>query len=122
MSRRANDVHRRLDALRAAVELLMNEGYEPAYVGVAGASGPFAEPERRGSGGTHETKPRSDNEPDDDTDLAASSEESHGHISGPVRPVPRGSKRITSRSSASPGPSSANEYASIPGSPGPPWR
>ncbi|NGN95097.1 sigma-70 family RNA polymerase sigma factor [Nocardioides sp. KC13] len=75
MSRRANDVHRRLDALRAAVALLMNEGYEPAYAGVAGASGPFAEPERRGSGGGHETHPRSDNEPDDDTELAASSEE-----------------------------------------------
>lgn len=76
MSRRANDVHRRLDALRAAVELLMNEGYEPAYAGVAGASGPLAEPERRGSGGTHESKPHSDNEPEDDTELAASSEES----------------------------------------------
>ena len=76
MSRRANDVHRRLDALRAAVELLMNEGYEPAYAGVAGASGPLAEPERRGSGGTHESKPRSDNEPDDDAELATSSEES----------------------------------------------
>jgi RNA polymerase sigma-70 factor (ECF subfamily) len=76
MSRRANDVHRRLDALRAAVMLLMNEGYEPAYAGVAGASGPLAEPERGGSGGTHESKPRSDNEPDDDAELATSSEES----------------------------------------------
>ncbi|GGR60544.1 RNA polymerase sigma-70 factor (ECF subfamily) [Nocardioides luteus] len=77
MSRRANDVQRRLDALRAAVvDILLNEGYEPAYAGVAGASGPFAEPQPRGSGGAHETKPHSDNEPDDDTDLAASSEES----------------------------------------------
>ncbi|MGH3352357.1 MAG: sigma-70 family RNA polymerase sigma factor [Nocardioides sp.] len=80
MSRRANDVQRRLDALRAAVvdavELLLNEGYEPAYAGVAGGSGPLAEPERRGSGGTHEIRPGSGNEPEDDTELAASSEES----------------------------------------------
>ncbi|MFD4326098.1 sigma-70 family RNA polymerase sigma factor [Nocardioides sp. NPDC058538] len=65
-----------MDALRAAVELLMNEGYEPAYAGVAGASGPLAEPERGGSGGTHEPKPHPDNEPDDDAELATSSEES----------------------------------------------
>ncbi|MEU6136731.1 sigma-70 family RNA polymerase sigma factor [Nocardioides sp. NPDC047086] len=65
-----------MDALRAAVELLMNEGYEPAYAGMAGASGPLAEPERHGSGGTHDSTPHSDHEPDDDTGLAASSEES----------------------------------------------
>ncbi|WP_246088276.1 sigma-70 family RNA polymerase sigma factor [Nocardioides albertanoniae] len=59
-----------------AVELLANEGYEPAYAGVAGASGPFAEPDRRGSGGTHDIKPDSEHDPDDDTELAASSEES----------------------------------------------
>ena len=83
MSRRVNDVQRRLDALRAAVAdavgLLMNEGYEPAYAGVAGSSGPFAEPDRRGSGGTHDIKPDSENEPDDDTELAASSEETEAN-------------------------------------------
>ena len=80
MSRRTNDVQRRFDALRAAVvdavELLMNEGYEPGYGRVAGPSGPFAASDRHGSGDTRETRPGSDRGPEDDTDLAASSEES----------------------------------------------
>ncbi|MBO0842282.1 MAG: sigma-70 family RNA polymerase sigma factor [Nocardioides sp.] len=84
MTRRANDVDRRFAALRAAVMeasqelagLLMNEGYEAAYAGVARPDGYGSGPDLASTGTPHEgTALGSEGGPEDDARLATSSEE-----------------------------------------------